>query len=78
MIAVAFCRPYTMNESIKFSDYLREELKLKKPDPAAPLVVDLFAGGGLALGFEMAEDACATYGENLRGECRCVHPTKET
>ena len=30
------------------------------------------------IGFEMAPDACATYAKNLRGECRCVRPTKET
>lgn len=45
-----------------------------------PLVLDLFAGcGGLALGFEaqgfetigfeMEEDYCATYGNNLKGVC---------
>lgn len=78
-----------MNSTIKFLDYLREELEPQNPSPVAPLVIDLFAGcGGLALGFEavgfktigfeMAEDACGTYAENLRGECHCVRLTKET
>lgn len=68
-----------MNSTIKFSDYLREELEPQKPSPVAPLVIDLFAGyGRLALGFEMAEDACETYAENLLGACHCVRLTKET
>ena len=78
-----------MNGTIKFLDYLREELEPQKPSLVAPLVIDLFAGcGGLALGFEavgfktigfeMVEDACETYAENLRGECNCVLLTKET
>ena len=78
-----------MNGTIKFLDYLREELEPQNPSSVAPLVIDLFAGcGGLALGFEvvgfktigfeMAKDACGTYAENLRGECHCVRLTKET
>ncbi len=54
-----------------------------------PLVLDLFAGcGGLALGFEAQgfqtlgfeqdADACATYRQNLRGDCRQVVLTPET
>ena len=52
-------------------------------------VVDLFAGcGGLSLGFEAAgfnvvgyeqdEDACATYGRNLRGLCHHKRLTCQT
>ncbi len=76
-------------DSSKFIDYLHRELKLQEPDHTAPTVIDLFAGcGGLALGFEVAgfktfgfevaTDACATYGENLHGECYCVRLTEET
>ncbi|MEI8361922.1 MAG: DNA cytosine methyltransferase [Betaproteobacteria bacterium] len=49
-------------------------------EPSNPLVLDLFAGcGGLALGFEaqgfetlgfeMNSDCCATYKNNLKGDC---------
>ncbi len=58
-----------------------DQLHLLKPATQGnPLVLDLFAGcGGLALGFEargfetlgyeMDEDACATYNANLLGSC---------
>lgn len=55
----------------------------------SPLVVDLFAGcGGLSLGFEaqgfethgfeMDADACATYRQNLRGNCTQLVLTTDT
>jgi site-specific DNA-cytosine methylase len=64
-----------------FADHINS--LLKPAEELSPLVVDLFAGcGGLALGFEAAgfdtwgyemnEDACATYRRNLRGKCECV------
>lgn len=67
----------------KYAAHLNVTLKLPKPQPDAPLALDLFAGcGGLALGFEAAgirtigfemdADACRTYAKNLHGECRQV------
>jgi DNA (cytosine-5)-methyltransferase 1 len=61
-------------------DFLEQELHLPPRERTEPLVIDLFAGcGGLALGFEVAgfktvgyemlEDACATYQQNLQGTC---------
>ncbi|HEY9829477.1 MAG TPA: DNA (cytosine-5-)-methyltransferase, partial [Stenomitos sp.] len=63
-----------------YFDFLEQELQLPPKEPTEPLVIDLFAGcGGLALGFEaagfrtvgyeMLEDACATYQHNLHGTC---------
>ncbi len=63
-----------------YFDFLEQELQLPLREPTEPLVIDLFAGcGGLALGFEVAgfktvgyemlEDACATYQQNLQGTC---------
>ena len=61
--------------------YLNEINTLLKPNISElPLVLDLFAGcGGLALGFEahgfktlgyeMDMDCCATYNQNLVGDC---------
>ncbi|AFY54814.1 DNA-methyltransferase Dcm [Rivularia sp. PCC 7116] len=54
----------------------------------SPIVIDLFAGcGGLSLGFEaqrfvtygfeMDSDSCATYNQNLKGECTKVVLTNE-
>ncbi len=54
-----------------------------------PLVIDLFAGcGGLSLGFEaqgfqthgfeMDVDSCATYRQNLTGECTQTLLTTDT
>jgi DNA (cytosine-5)-methyltransferase 1 len=65
---------------MKFTKFLNREMRLAKPAPDAPVVLDLFAGcGGLALGFEAAGfhtvgfemdgDACETYAANLNGEC---------
>jgi DNA (cytosine-5)-methyltransferase 1 len=75
---------------VNFLSFLEDELRLQKPDSAAPVVVDLFAGcGGLALGFEAAgfktigyemdEDACGTYSTNLHGVCHktFLTPTSE-
>lgn len=61
---------------------------LKPQKNGTPLVLDLFAGcGGLALGFEangfetrgfeMDMDCCATYNQNLSGECINVKLTPE-
>lgn len=64
-----------------YADDLARQLMLPRREATdAPLVYDLFAGcGGLALGFEaagfrtvgfeMLPDACATYRQNLLGEC---------
>lgn len=60
--------------------HLNRSLPRPAPTPAAPVVLDLFAGcGGLALGFESAgfdtlgfemdADAAATYRTNLAGDC---------
>lgn len=65
----------------EFVRFLKESLAIPRLTKRNPLVVDLFAGcGGLALGFEAAgfrtvgyeidEDACATYRRNLHGDCK--------
>ncbi|MDD1777833.1 MAG: DNA cytosine methyltransferase [Candidatus Helarchaeota archaeon] len=65
---------------MNYLEFLHKELTLPEPQKEAPLVLDLFAGcGGLALGFEavgfrtigfeILEDACATYNKNLNGNC---------
>ncbi|WP_017653842.1 DNA cytosine methyltransferase [Fortiea contorta] len=62
---------------------------LKPTSFRSPLIVDLFAGcGGLSLGFEaqgftthgfeMEADACATYQQNLKGNCTQILLTSET
>jgi DNA (cytosine-5)-methyltransferase 1 len=69
---------------------LLNSLKPLKSTGNAPVVYDLFAGcGGLGLGFEaagfrtvgfeMSEDACATYNRNLHGSCNKVilHPGQD-
>lgn len=72
-----------------YPKWLDKELRLRKPEPEAPMVLDLFAGcGGLALGFEaaglrtlgyeMLPDACETYNRNLHGECRCEFLDEDT
>ncbi|MGB0992235.1 MAG: DNA cytosine methyltransferase, partial [Akkermansiaceae bacterium] len=69
--------------------YLENELPLPDLPPSAPLALDLFAGcGGLGLGFEaagfrtvgyeMLEDACATYNQNLHGQCHAEILTEDT
>lgn len=66
-----------------YFEFLANELRLPKRDKNSHTVIDLFAGcGGLALGFEaagfntigyeMLEDACATYNHNLHGTCHQV------
>jgi len=74
------------------STYLQRlnDLRPQQHTEDAPLVLDLFAGcGGLGLGFEaagfrtvgfeMLDDACATYSRNLRGPCKKVvlHPDQD-
>src|ERR671933_27026 len=69
-----------MRNRLPFLDFIEKELHIPKTESTAPLVIDFFAGcGGLALGFEVAglrtvgyemlEDACATYQHNLHGTC---------
>ena len=71
------------SRSKEYLNLLRRELKIAAPGVEAPLVLDLFGGcGGLALGFEaagfrtigfeMLEDACVTYRQNLHGVCHQV------
>jgi DNA (cytosine-5)-methyltransferase 1 len=69
--------------------YPEELADLLRPrGPGKPLVLDLFAGcGGLALGFEacgfetigyeMDENCCATYRQNLNGDCVQIKLTPE-
>lgn len=68
------------------TDYIsniNERLKPWQDNEMDLMVLDLFAGcGGLSLGFEahgfktigyeMNEDACATYEQNLKGDCHCL------
>lgn len=73
-----------MSATIGSMNYPKQLAKILKPRQSTGLVaVDLFAGcGGLALGFESAGietvgfekdgDACATYRQNLSGECHKV------
>ena len=72
-----------MNYTDKINDIL------KPASSQRYLAVDLFAGcGGLSLGFEaqgfathgfeMDSDSCATYNQNLKGECTQVVLTDET
>lgn len=75
-----------MEPKHSYLNFIETELKFPQSDKTAPLVIDLFAGcGGLALGFEAAgfqtvgyeilEDACATYRHNLPGSCYQVNLT---
>lgn len=68
------------SQKLPYLDFVEAELQLPRKDRDEPLVVDLFSGcGGLALGFEAAgfttvgyeilEDACATYRHNLHSPC---------
>lgn len=70
-----------------YIEYLNNTLQIPKEHKYVAL--DLFAGcGGLSLGFEaagiktigyeMAEDCCATYRNNLRSECHQIMITQET
>lgn len=63
-----------------YVEYVNSELTLSRDLTSRPVALDLFAGcGGLALGFEaagfhtigyeMENDACASYNRNLRGVC---------
>lgn len=75
---------------IFLSSYIEKINTLLRVNGAnGPLVVDLFAGcGGLALGFEAAgfqtvgfemnQDACATYEANLKGACHRMFLTPTT
>ncbi|MFB2834348.1 DNA cytosine methyltransferase [Floridanema evergladense] len=65
---------------LPYLDFIEQELRLSPNQQNKPLVIDLFAGcGGMALGFEAAgfqtvgyeiiEDACATYQLNLQNPC---------
>lgn len=79
----------TLNKKIAYLDFLNQEIKLPSLTPKKPLVIDLFAGcGGMALGFEAAgfktigyeilEDAVATYQHNLQGNCHQILLTQNT
>ncbi|HEY9811645.1 MAG TPA: DNA cytosine methyltransferase [Halomicronema sp.] len=78
-----------VNKKVGYIDFLSEEIKLPCLTAKKPLVIDLFAGcGGMALGFEAAgfktigyeilEDAVATYQHNLQGNCYQVLLTQNT
>lgn len=75
-----------MNKRLSYLDFVEKELRLPPQKNTTPVVIDLFAGcGGLALGFaivgfqtvgyEMQEDACLTYQQNLRHSCHKIHLT---
>ena len=72
-----------------YLDFVETELRLPQTENTAPLVIDLFAGcGGVALGFEatgfktvgyeILEDASATYRHNLHSSCYQVNLTPIT
>ncbi|MBD1938597.1 DNA cytosine methyltransferase [Microcoleus sp. FACHB-68] len=72
-----------------YLDFIEQELQVSQQPENNLLVIDLFAGcGGMALGFEaagfqtagyeMLEDACATYRHNLSGSCTQVILTLNT
>ena len=74
-----------MERRLSYLDFV-ETLRLPQRENTAPLVIDLFAGcGGVALGFEatgfktigyeILEDASATYRHNLRSSCYQVNLT---
>src|SRR5262245_35077839 len=78
-----------MKRPLQYEEWLARELTLPQ-EKKGPVVLDLFAGcGGLALGFEavgfvtvgfeMDEDCCATYRNNLAAPCHQVRlePNKE-
>lgn len=72
---------------ISYQEFINRELTKDILNDENPLVIDLFAGcGGLALGFEaagfkttgyeMSEEACATYQYNLHGRCENITLTR--
>ncbi len=80
-----------MNNQISQTDYVKyiNETLVPREDNDSPLVLDLFAGcGGLALGFEacgfktigyeMDDDCCSTYNQNLHGKCNKEFLTSES
>lgn len=74
----------------KYNDYIEYiNNTIRIPDKQPYLAIDLFAGcGGLSLGFEaagiktigyeMADDCCETYKQNLKSECHKEFITKDT
>jgi DNA (cytosine-5)-methyltransferase 1 len=75
-----------MKNKLPYLDFIEQELKLSPNQQNQPLVIDLFAGcGGMALGFaaagfqtvgyEILEDACATYQLNLHSPCHKINLT---
>ncbi|KYC41255.1 DNA cytosine methyltransferase [Scytonema hofmannii PCC 7110] len=75
-----------MKSKLSYLDFIETELRLPPPESREHLVIDLFAGcGGLSLGFEaegfktigyeILEDACTTYRQNLHGLCYQVNLT---